>query len=108
MVMNTLNEIGRLLDQIGQQDAEGVFDPLHPALEELHELLNTAQEQHGELLAALEEAQSALQWTSGSPDFGSDGIAEVGWNKIARPALERASALIARVRGGKTVKAPRW
>ena len=40
------------------------------------------------LLRQRRDAAEALLWASGSPDFNPGGRAELGWNEIARPAIE--------------------
>ena len=46
------------------------------------------------LRAALERAEDALQWASGSADFNTGGVARRGWLKLGRPALEQVRAAL--------------
>ena len=43
---------------------------------------------------ALEKAEEALQWASGSADFNTGGIARKGWLKLGRPALEKVHEVL--------------
>ena len=43
---------------------------------------------------ALELAQDALQWASGSPDFNVGGQARKGWLKVGPVALERVTEIL--------------
>ncbi len=47
-----------------------------------------------ELREALEATQDALQWASGSADFGTGGKARRGWLRLARPALDKAGIVL--------------
>lgn len=43
---------------------------------------------------ALIECRTALLWCSGSPDFNENGQAREGWLTIAKPAIQKADAVL--------------
>lgn len=59
--------------------------------ETLFEEVNLAKSNDSKLVGLVKELVSAVEWCSGSTDFGIDGKARKGWERICIKALNRAN-----------------
>lgn len=59
--------------------------------ETLFQEVNRAKSGQSKAVELVKELASAVEWCSGSADFGVDGKARKGWERVCIKALDRAS-----------------
>ncbi len=68
--------------------------------ETLFEEVNRAKSKESKAVELVKDLASAIEWCSGSADFGYDGKARKGWERICIKALNKANYFLM----GKGVK----
>lgn len=75
-------------------------DLAHGFADTLFEEVNKVKSENSKMMEIIKELASAIEWCSGSADFGYDGKARIGWENICIKALNRANHFMIR-RGAK-------